>query len=125
MSRLWLCVSADGHRQWLGERDLLHRVEGPAIEGDDGTKKWLKRGFFHRPDRDAPTHEAPGQPIRLPRARRRARLDDGSNRRWRDEQGQLHREGGPAFEGRDGTKLWFSHGEFCQHDRPAEQRIPM
>ena len=38
---------------------------------------------------------------------------------WYDEQGQTHREDGPAVEYADGTKCWCQHGRFHREDGPA------
>lgn len=42
---------------------------------------------------------------------------DGTN--WYNEQGQLHNEHGPAYEGADGTKAWYLNGKLHREDGPA------
>ena len=37
----------------------------------------------------------------------------------RNEEGQLHRENGPAIEYADGTKVWYYHGKLHREDGPA------
>ena len=41
---------------------------------------------------------------------------DGTKRYYRD--GLLHRENGPAVIRPDGTRLWFRHGILCRDDGP-------
>jgi hypothetical protein len=38
---------------------------------------------------------------------------------YRNEQGKLHREDGPAVEYKDGTKYWLINGKFHRLDGPA------
>jgi hypothetical protein len=38
---------------------------------------------------------------------------------YKDENGQWHREDGPAGEYPNGTKIWYWHGEFHREDGPA------
>ena len=39
-----------GNRFWYNERDEFHRIDGPAIEWNDGTKEWWIKGSQHRMD---------------------------------------------------------------------------
>jgi hypothetical protein len=41
---------------------------------------------------------------------------------YRDENGQYHREDGPAVEWSDGTKVWYWHGKLHRQDGPAIER---
>ena len=34
-----------GARRWKNVRDMLHRLGGPAIEWEDGTKMWAWKGI--------------------------------------------------------------------------------
>jgi hypothetical protein len=45
-------------------------------------------------------------------------LDDGT-RQWLDEDGRLHREGGPAEITPDGERRWYRHGKLHREDGPA------
>jgi len=51
--RIW---TKDGYQdlikhEWLNiDNNTLHRLDGPAIEYDDGTKKWMVDGKLHRLD---------------------------------------------------------------------------
>jgi hypothetical protein len=38
---------------------------------------------------------------------------------YRNEQGKLHREGGPAIEYHDGTKSWYINGQWHREDGPS------
>jgi uncharacterized protein (UPF0216 family) len=42
-------VTAD-KTQWFNEKGQLHRVDGPAVEGANGTKHWYQKDQLHRID---------------------------------------------------------------------------
>ena len=42
------------------------------------------------------------------------RIDEHGNTRYYNEQGQLHREDGPAIEWANGEKQYWIHGEFIK-----------
>ena len=46
-------------------------------------------------------------------------VDDYKTIRWYNEKGQYHREGGPAIEYTDGTKLWYINDQLHREDGPA------
>src|ERR1700680_4883913 len=46
-------------------------------------------------------------------------IDENGNKFWRNSKGQYHREDGPAYEGKDGTKIWFKNGNLDREDGPA------
>lgn len=51
-------ASVDG-KVWMAEFDQIfyyHRSDGPAVERDDGTKKWYWKGHLHRIDGPAVIH---------------------------------------------------------------------
>jgi len=50
-------TSADGSKRWY-ENNLLHRLEGPAVEDPNGCKYWYVEGKRHR--LDGPAIEYPG-----------------------------------------------------------------
>ena len=77
---------ADGSKHWYVD-DKLHRLDGPAIEEADGTKEWLVDGKRHRLDGPA-----------VERA-------NGTKQWWED--GKVHRLDGPAVEWSDGTNEWW------------------
>jgi len=46
-------------------------------------------------------------------------VDDEGTIRWYNENGQQHREDGPAIEWADGTKSWWINGRRHREDGPA------
>lgn len=69
-----------------GEKDT------PAIEYNDGTKKWYKEGLLHR-EGDKPAIEC------------------GIYKIWYKE-GKIHRKGDmPAVEYKSGWKMWYKEGK--------------
>ena len=46
-------------------------------------------------------------------------IDDNGIKEWRDSNGKLHRDDGPAAIYVDGTKSWFQHGHRHRDDGPA------
>ena len=46
-------------------------------------------------------------------------IDDYGTIRYYNEQGQLHREDGPAVEYKNGDKSWHINGKFHREDGPA------
>jgi hypothetical protein len=47
------------------------------------------------------------------------RIDDIGNKRWYNENGELHRTDGPAIEYANGTKYWWVNGKLHRIDGPA------
>jgi len=88
----------NGSKEWYIE-GKYHRYDGPAIEYSNGQKEWLKNGLLHREGGPAIEHE------------------DGSKEWWVN--GELHRENGPAIEHEDGSKEWFKEGKRHRIDGPA------
>lgn len=43
-------ISDFGDIIWKNKKGLLHRIDGPAIEGSDGNKYWYRNGKLHRLD---------------------------------------------------------------------------
>jgi hypothetical protein len=46
-------------------------------------------------------------------------IDDYGTTQWYNEQGQLHRENGPAIELANGTKVWYLNDKRHREDGPA------
>ena len=46
-------------------------------------------------------------------------VDDYGDIRWYNEEGQLHREDGPAIEWASGTKIWFLNDKLHRENGPA------
>src|SRR5574343_81317 len=76
---------------YFNEKDKRHRTDGPAYEGNDGTKQWYVNGERHRTDGPAIEYA------------------DGAKEWYVN--GELHRTDGPAVEYRNGTKYWYVNGE--------------
>lgn len=68
----------------------LHREDGPAVEGANGTKEWYLNGLRHRVD--GPAYEEPN-----------------GDQEWLVN-GVLHRSDGPAIEDIDGYQAWYLNG---------------
>ena len=87
----------------------LHRLDGPAIERNDGNKEWWVEGKRHR--LDGPAIE----------------YSDGHKEWWVD--GKLHRLDGPAIEYSNGEKEWWVDGkkltesEFNKRDQSCKGKI--
>ena len=89
------------------DHELLHRLDGPAVEGKNGTKEWYKDGELHRLDGPAIEHS------------------NGTKEWYKD--GKLHRDEKdpytgltlPAVEYEDGDKFWYKDGLQHRLDGPA------
>ena len=46
-------------------------------------------------------------------------IDQEGNKRWRNQEGQLHRTDGPAYETANGDKAWWVDGQGHRTDGPA------
>lgn len=46
-------------------------------------------------------------------------IDSEGTVTWKDADGHVHREGGPAVEWKDGSKEWYKHGKRHREDGPA------
>ena len=71
-------------------RDVIHRLDGPALECADGDKFWYVNGQKHRVD--GPAAE-----------------DTSGNKAWYVD-GKRHRLDGPAVEWYDGEREWWVFG---------------
>jgi hypothetical protein len=93
---------------------ILHREDGPAVEGYDGDKAWYINGKRHREDGPAIEWWDGSKSWYLNGKRHR---EDGpaiyytdGHKSWHLN-GKLHREDGPAIEWNDGSKAWYLNGE--------------
>ena len=50
-------------------------------------------------------------------------INEYGTKHWYNEDGELHREDGPAFEGANGTKFWYLNGELHREDGPAVEYL--
>ena len=55
-------------------------------------------------------------------SRRGPQVDEHGNKYWRNSEGYIHREDGPAIEGANGSKFWFIDGKRHRVDGPAVER---
>ncbi len=76
-----------GTKMWRNAKGQLHRLDGPASEWVNGSKKWYKDGRLHRLDGPAVVFF-------------------NGYIEWRIE-GKLHREDGPAVVFAGGNKQWW------------------
>ena len=81
----------NGNQVWLDVNGELHRTDGPAYIGADGSTAYYVNGQRHRTDGPAVIKA------------------DGTKKYWVN--GQLHRTDGPAIIGADGTKEYWINGK--------------
>jgi hypothetical protein len=83
----------------------LHRLDGPAVEQNDGDKYWYQHGQLHRTDGPAVSHA-------------------NGYKAWY-QKGNRHRVDGPAIEYVDGSKSWWYQGKRinCQTQQEFEKFI--
>jgi len=78
------------------------------VERADGSKQWwiegenLTQKEFEQMQKDKPTE-----------------INSDGIRFWKNADGKLHREDGPAIEYTDGSKSWYLNGELHREDGPA------
>ena len=86
-------IDTAGNKFYYPDREMLilHREDGPAIEGTNGYKEWVLNGKLHREDGPA-----------IERA-------DGRKEWYLN--GRRHREDGPAVENANGNKSWWLNNE--------------
>lgn len=75
---------------WVNSQGELHRVDGPAIEYNKGTKEWYLNGKRHREDGPA--------------------VDCTNGTKEWYVSGKLHRVDGPAIEYPNGEMDWLING---------------
>ena len=79
-------VDEDGSRRYYNTNGQLHRMEGPAVEWEGGSR-WYQNGKLHRTDGPAVVYA------------------NGTRYWWQN--GLLHRTDGPAAEWAGGRKAWY------------------
>ena len=82
-------IGENGSRRYYNTNGQLHRMEGPAVEWEGGSR-WYQNGKLHRTDGPAVVYA------------------NGTRCWWQN--GLLHRTDGPAIEGTDGSKRWYING---------------
>ena len=92
-------VSKMGVIRYKNHLDQLHRVHGPAIICDDGSKEWYLDGNRHRTDGPAVIRR------------------DGDELWYLN--GRYHRTDGPAVKSANGDETWYVNGRPHRIDGPA------
>jgi hypothetical protein len=67
-------------RKWLDDKGFLHRLDGPALEGDNGQKVWLTHGV----ERMAQGGTYSSRTLRRKRSNRKNRATVVESRQWFD-----------------------------------------
>ena len=86
-SELTVEIDSSKTKRWKNKKELLHRLDGPAVECIDGNKEWWQNGERHREDGPA------------------VEFNDGYKEWWFE--GRIHREDGPAIVFPTGKKIWW------------------
>ena len=90
--------------EYKNDEGKLHRLDGPAYIGVDGTKSWYQNGLKHRTDGPA------------------VEFADGSKEWYVN--GQRHRVDGPAYEGASGSKEWWVEDkQYTQQEFEAKFKV--
>jgi hypothetical protein len=97
-------VDDEGSIRWF-QNNMLHRLDGSAVECRDGHRAWYREGKLHR--HDGPAIESA----------------DGSKAWYLD--GERHRLDGPAIEGIDGYKAWYINGKRYRIEKFEEITNPI
>ena len=108
MEEQYIRIDEDRNKYYYKDKAMVinHRLDGPAVEGADGSKAWYVDGKQHRLDGPA------------------VKYADGSKSWWVDD--KLHRLDGPAVEYAGGYKEWWvedkrlSENEFNALSKPLE-----
>jgi hypothetical protein len=82
-----------------------HRLDGPAVEYENGTKEWWVNGLLHREDGPA-----------IEYSKEASEYFDGGEEWWQN--GKMHRVDGPALINRFKTEYWVG-GNLHRADGPA------
>lgn len=113
----------NGKTMWKLNRKL-HRIDGPAVDWDDGTKEWYKNGKVHR--KGGPAVEYSCNSKILYQGGVCYNKIYWNSLFWKStgdkewyQNGLLHREDGPAIDYVDGTKIWYWNGTIHRSDGPA------
>jgi hypothetical protein len=127
-----MIVDHDGTKRWYNEKNQLHREDGPAIEGSDGTKYWYKNGKLHREDGPAIEYAdgkkewwVYGEQYTEEGVEKMEKVFPilknifNFTKSWYNAKQQLHREEGPALECLNRYKMWYINGKLHREDGPA------
>jgi hypothetical protein len=95
----------DGEAIVFRENGKIHRVDGPAVEWQQGDLQWYSHGELHRD----------GGP---------AVIGDDGEQQW-FKQGKLHRVDGPAQIYPDGASFWYVNDKACPVYGPQLNNVSM
>lgn len=124
-------VSNNGTQEWRNKDGLLHRddgnwwylygkrhrEDGPAIEYGDGNKSWYIDGQnLTEKEFDERTQQESSSTNSTKKV-----FEDGT-KKWRNKDGQYHRQDGPAIEWSGGSKEWWKDGLRHRENGPAVER---
>jgi hypothetical protein len=101
MKPVYIKIDEDGNKFYYADKKMtiLHRTDGPAVEGSGGYKEWYLNDNLHR--------------------------ETGPAIEWHDEykawwlNGKRHREDGPAIEYANRYKEWYLNGKRHRETGPA------
>jgi hypothetical protein len=102
MTPVYIEINSNGSKFYYKDKamTILHREDGPAVEGHNGSKEWWIDGKRHR--EDGPAYEgADGEAWII--------------------NGLYHREDGPAIVWRDGYKEWYLNGVWFREQEFLKQ----
>jgi len=95
-------IDDKGNVKYYNENKQLHRLDGPAIEWQNGDKEWRINGKLHREDGPAVEYA-------------------NGDRAWYQND-KFHRLDGPAIEYANGEKKWLVNNDLHRLDGPAIER---
>jgi hypothetical protein len=98
-SKSTLTIDLLGNKFWKNKNGEYHRLNGPAIELNDGTKSWWQAGLRQRSDGPA--------------------VEYANGDRFWFRRGKKHRLDGPAVEYASGEKHWYNNDARHRLDGPA------
>jgi hypothetical protein len=84
-----------GNKFYYNKKELIHRLDGPAIEWVEGSKEWYQNGELHRLDGPA--------------------VETSCGYKYWCQDGEYHRLDGPAMEFPSGKRYWYFKGRGPLH----------
>jgi len=140
---------SDGSKFWFNDDGKYHRVGGPACVYMGGTRIWYQNGLYHRLDGYAyvdskcklfyingvqyHTKREFKKAAKVFRKQAKFYVDESGNDQWIQDgnyttfcgdqiyvqDGEYHREDGPAVIFKDGSQFWYKNGVHHREDGPA------
>ncbi len=136
LNDVWPRMKTDvkGNKIWRNKNGDWHRENGPAMEFYWGDTEWWLNGVVHRTD--GPAIEGPRSGTQWYisdnllteeefhahpdcTAWPRMEINKAGNKVWKNKEGQLDREDGPAIEGKFRDFWWYINGELHRVDGAA------